>query len=546
MTDPVIYKAARILTLEKDKPFASHVLIEDGLILAVGSLAEVEAHPKSQTARRDDRFADKVLTPGFIEGHAHLDGGTVWKAAYVGPYDRTDPDGRIWPAARSIEAVVERLKAHAAEAEGGVSGWGFDPLLIGQSLDRHHLDAVSQEHPVTVFHASGHIIVANSAALKLAKLFPAKAPHPGLPTDESGLPVGELRGSELMGLAITSIPSLQGFWNFDGRGAKPFSRTCVRVGVTTSADLANALPEKGVEALLATTAAPDFPIRIVPALIDNASPPEAVIEKALKLAARSSDRLRLGAIKLVLDGSIQGFTARLLAGSYYSGAPNGLWYLPPERLAAVYDLALKNGVQIHTHTNGDQATELALETLERLLAASPKRDHGFVLQHAQLAHPDQLRRAAKIGLNINLFPNHIYYWGEVHARHTVGPERARTLNPCRSALEAGVTLAIHSDDPVTPIAPLFTAWCAVNRLTSEGHILGPDERISVEEALYAITLGAAKTLRLDAEIGSIKPGKKADFAVLDQDPLSVAPEALRDIPVWGTLSGGRIFEAASA
>ena len=157
-----------------------------------------------------------------------------------------------------------------------------------------------------------------------------------------------------------------------------------------------------------------------------------------------------------------------------------------------------------------------------------------------------MRRAAKIGLNINLFPNHIYYWGEVHARHTVGPERAKTLNPCRSALEAGVTLAIHSDDPVTPIAPLFTAWCAVNRLTSEGHILGPDERISVEEALYAITLGAAKTLRLDGEIGSIKPGKKADFAVLDQDPLSVAPEALRDIPVWGTLSGGRIFDAASA
>jgi predicted amidohydrolase YtcJ len=149
-----------------------------------------------------------------------------------------------------------------------------------------------------------------------------------------------------------------------------------------------------------------------------------------------------------------------------------------------------------------------------------------------------------LGACVNLFSNHIYYWGESHVAHTVGPERAARMNAAKSALAAGIALAIHSDEPVTPMAPLFTAWCAVNRLTSSGRILGPDERISVQDALYAITMGAAYTLKLDHEIGSIEVGKCADFAVLEDDPLGVDPANLRDIKVWGTVQAGRVFEAA--
>ena len=118
------------------------------------------------------------------------------------------------------------------------------------------------------------------------------------------------------------------------------------------------------------------------------------------------------------------------------------------------------------------------------------------------------------------------------------------MNACATALDAGVPIAIHSDAPITPLAPLYTAWCAVNRITASGRVQGAHERISVDEALRTITIGAAYTLHMDGEIGSIETGKKADFAILEQDPYEVAPTQLRDIPVWGTVQCGRVFPAA--
>lgn len=153
------------------------------------------------------------------------------------------------------------------------------------------------------------------------------------------------------------------------------------------------------------------------------------------------------------------------------------------------------------------------------------------------------RRMATLGLGVNLFANHLWYWGDQHYETTIGPDRAQQLDACASALAAGVPLAIHSDAPVTPLGPLFTAWCAVNRITPKGRLLGEAERISVPQALHAITLGAAWTLGLDGEIGSIECGKRADFCVLEDDPLAMDPMALKDARVWGTLLSGRAFQA---
>ena len=149
-----------------------------------------------------------------------------------------------------------------------------------------------------------------------------------------------------------------------------------------------------------------------------------------------------------------------------------------------------------------------------------------------------------LGLCVNLFPNHHFYWGDQHYATTLGPERAERMNACASALAAGVPMAMHSDAPVTPLGPLFTAWCAVNRLTASGRVLGAAERIGVADALRAITLGAAYTLKLDGEVGSIACGKRADFVVLEDDPTAIAPERLKDVRIWGTVQGGRPFRAA--
>ena len=540
-----IYRARRILTMNPARPEASHVAVRDGRILGAGTLDELAgwgAH------RVDERFADKVLMPGFVEGHSHLMEGALWRFVYVGYHDRTDPDGRVWPGARSIEAVVQRLAEQEkllTDSRQPLVGWGLDPIYFGAArCARADLDRVSAARPIVVAHASLHILNVNSAALKLADWLRTGIDHPGLPLGPDGIPTGELKGPE----AMMPVGNRAGFDRSvlagDEQALRRFARLCVRKGVTTATDLASPLPEDAVPMMLSVTGEPDYPTRIVSLLRMLAQPVAQTIERAIELRARSTDRLRLGTIKIVADGSIQGFSARLRAPGYFNGAPNGLWYTAPEQIRQAYELALANDVQIHTHTNGDEATELALDCLESALRRHPSPDHRFTLQHCQLADAAQFRRMKALGMCVNLFPNHHFYWGDQHYETTVGPERAMRMNACATALANGVPMAIHSDAPVTPLGPLFTAWCAVNRRTASGRTLGSTECIGVADALRTITLGAAYTLRLDGEIGSIEAGKRADFAVLEDDPLTIGAERLKDVRIWGTVQGGRVFAAA--
>jgi predicted amidohydrolase YtcJ len=204
------------------------------------------------------------------------------------------------------------------------------------------------------------------------------------------------------------------------------------------------------------------------------------------------------------------------------------------------------GLTIHAHCNGDQATEVFVDAVEAALQAHPRWDHRHTVQHCQMTTPAQYRRMAALGMSANIFSNHIYYWGDQHRDRSIGPERAAKMDACATALHEGVKISIHSDAPVTPMGHLRTMWCAVNRLTSTGKVLGPEERISVHDALFAATVGAAYQLKLDHVMGSIEVGKYADFAILDDDPLTVDPVALKDIGVWGTMVGGIAFPALSA
>jgi predicted amidohydrolase YtcJ len=542
MTDVTIFQAKKIITMCPDLPFATHVAVQGGRIQRVGTAEDFTGNSENRINRQ---FADKILMPGFVEGHAHMDAGKIWQMIYVGNFHRIDPQGKAWPPLADLPAILERLRTSLTHnADDVLCGWGFDPLLTNAAMTRHDLDQLSDRQPILVWHASGHIISANTPALKRAGMFPPKVSHPGVPLGEDGLPIGDLRGIEIMVPAAKALGVLDRLMGSDGSAAKPFSRMAVRAGITTAADLANSLSDKIIDELLAITAGDDFPLRLVPALLAPQMTPDQMVERASSLRPRSTDRLRLGLIKMIADGSIQGFTARLRTPGYYNQSPPGLWYTAPERLLAVYRAALGANIQVHTHTNGDEASDMALDCLEQALAQHPSGDHRFTLQHAQLTDAGHFARMKRMGACVNLFSNHIYYWGESHVAHTVGPDRAACMNAAKSALAASVPLAIHSDEPVTPMAPLFTAWCSVNRLTSAGRVLGPDERISVQDALYAITMGAAYTLKLEHEIGSIEIGKCADFAVLEDDPLSIDPINLRDIKVWGTVQAGRVFEAA--
>ena len=263
-----------------------------------------------------------------------------------------------------------------------------------------------------------------------------------------------------------------------------------------------------------------------------------------ELDRAATPKLRFPGVKLVIDGSIQGFTARLRPPGYLTG-PNGLWNIPPQELGHIVETIHRAGLIVYCHVNGDEAVDAFLDAVEGALTADPRPDHRHAAQHAQLTHVDQFRRMAALGVCANLFSNHIFYWGDQHASATVGPDRAASMNAAATALREGVPIALHSDVPVTPLAPLHEAWCAVNRLTATGRVLGEHERISVGEALHAVTLGPAYQLKMDNEVGSIEPGKWADFAVLEEDPFKVDPSTLKDIPVWGTVLGGVVHRATS-
>ena len=539
-----VFQAKKILTMNPSNPTATHVAVSGDKIIAVGSLEDVAAWGPYKL---NETFLEKVIMPGFVEGHSHSMEGTFWKKTYCGYFDRKDPNGKLWKGSQTLASLVERLKEEEKkilESEAPLSGWGVDPIYFGEEkINRQLLDKVSKTRPIGILNASGHIMYVNTKALELGGLARSGINHPGIPLDDEGLPEGELRGPEAMVPLSIHVGLGKDLLNTDEDGVRGFAKLCVRAGVTTATDLANLLSDETVEMMNRVTSEAKFPARIVPLRLFQGVTPLDLVGHIKKLKEMSTDLLRLGRIKVVVDGSIQGFTARLKWPGYFNGSPQGLWYVSPDQLREVIELTLKENIQIHTHTNGDQATELVLDTLENALLKHPSNDHRFTLQHCQLANSSQFRRMKKLGLCVNLFANHLYYWGEEHYGKTVGPERAERMNSCKTALDNNVPLAIHSDAPVTPLGPLFTAWCAINRQTISGRILGESERISIDQALRAITLGAAYTLKLDSEIGSIEVGKKADFAVLEDDPYDVLPEKIRDIKVWGTVQNGRIFSA---
>ena len=539
-----VFPARKIITMNPAKPVASAVAVRDGKIIAVGSLDELSLWGEHTI---DNTFAEKILMPGFVEGHAHAMEGTLWRHVYCGYFDRTDPDGKVWEGAKDIDAVLERLKEAEAlltDTDAPLTGWQLDPIYFNSDrVNRHDLDKVSATRPIGVLHASGHIMNVNTRALELADLLKTGIDHPGVPLAEDGLPTGELKGPDVMTPVGVHVGFDRDMLACDERGLRDFGKLCVRSGVTTVTDLAARMGDEAADMMVRVTAEEHYPARVVPLRFFQGLTPRELIDHALSLKKKSTDRLRLGMIKVITDGSIQGFSARMRFPGYFNGAPNGLWYIAPEQLQETYDLALQNGVGVHTHTNGDEATQLVIETMERSLTKYPVADHRFTLQHCQLADAAQFRRIAKLGMCVNLFANHHFYWGDEHYRLTVGPERAERMNACRTALANNIPMGIHSDAPVTPLGPLFTAWCAVNRRTASDRVQGDYEKIDVTDALYAITLGAAYTLKLDGEVGSIEAGKHADFAVLEDDPTEIGGDKLRNVKVWGTVQGGRVFAA---
>ena len=541
-----IFTAAKIITMNPAQPTAEAVAVQGRRILAVGTVDELS---QWTDATVDERFADHVLVPGFIEAHSHVMAGGMWTMPYVGYFDRRGADGQLWTGCTAFDDVIDRL----AEAEAAMTdpaepllAWGLDPIYFdGERMLARHLDRVSETRPIFVFHASGHLATVNTAMLEQSEIT-ADDPTPGISLDESGRPDGELQEPAAMQLAGDAFARL-GLAMGTDEAKLNYGSEARNTGATLITDLGTsqlADPEQ-VERWQRVVNDPDYPCRVMVAMssmMGGPNDPTELAEIGAAIKADATSKLRFGIVKIVLDGSIQGFTARISWPHYYNppeGHPgNGLWLIAPDQVADIVEAFHRAGLTVHCHCNGDEATEVFIDAVETVLERHPRWDHRHTVQHCQLTTKAQYKRMAALGMCANIFSNHIFYWGDQHREITVGPERARGMDACATALSEGVPFSFHCDAPVTPMGHLHTMWCAVNRITASGQVLGPDERISPEAALHAATLGAAWQLKLDHDIGSIEAGKLADFAVLDADPLVVDPIRIKDIGVWGTVLGG--------
>lgn len=537
MEKVVVYKAKKVITMDPNRPTATHIAVMGDRILAVGG---ADCADQWGDVTHDESLSDFILTPGFVEGHAHMMAGAIWDFAYAGYHDRIDPDGKLWSGKGDLNTVIGDLSDYekTLPEDQPLVGWGLDPIFLqDERLSRKHLDQISETRPIAVMFSNFHLMCVNSKALEMVG-YSNETNAEGVIKDDAGHPTGELQEMAAMfpvmrrlGIDFRSLSQTE-------PAIRSYAKVCQRAGVTTVTDLFSTLTDEDVATLTRVTGEVRFPVRIVPALSSIGAAPAEIAQFALKLRSMSTDKLRLGAVKLMTDGSIQGWTARVKWPGYVGGQPNGLWNTPPELIYELVEEMQRAGVQMHIHVNGDEASDVSIDAIEAASRKHPWPEARHVLQHCQMMGVDQFKRCANMGICTNIFANHIWYFGDQHAALTIGNDRAERMDAVRAALDAGVNVAIHSDAPVTPMGPLFTAWCAVTRQTMSGRVLGAEQCISVHEALHAITLGAAYTLKLDRDIGSIETGKIADFAILAQDPTEGDGNALKDIEVKGTVSSG--------
>ena len=486
-----IYTARSIITMDESLPRAEAVAVADGRIVAVGDLDSMSAWRRARGHVIDHQFADKVLLPGLIDNHLHpLMATMLLNTRWITP-QRWSLPGREVPATRGRKAYLDEIAAAAAEpsaADEPFITWGYHELWHGV-VRRADLDRIAPQRPMILWQRSFHEIVVNTPALRWLGFDPERDRAPVDVDFEQGL-FSERGLSAALGRIVPFLLSPE-----RRRAGLEAVRSIVHQGgITTIADMAVGLY---------------FGFQ----------------QEAAMLRA-------------VFDGGFFAQYMRMNPPGYIDGH-KGKWLTPPTELEALARLFWDRGYQLHIHVNGDEGMDAVLDILERTLTANPRPDHRTTLHHVGFAANDQLRRAARLGAVISAQPYYIWALGDLYARHGLGYDRASQMSRIGAMMRNGIPTSLHSDFTMAPAAPLTLAWVAVNRVTSEGSLMAPSERITVEQALRAVTIDAAFALRMEQEIGSIVAGKRADFTVLEADPFEVEPLQLKDIPIWGTVFEGR-------
>jgi predicted amidohydrolase YtcJ len=548
-----IFVARKIITMDRSWPTASAVAVEGGRVVAVGSLDNVKLSLGGKPYRVDRSFAEAVLTPGFIDAHGHpVVGGTAMTRPPLTYLPLPNPYGPSFPGVKSKAQAIAKLKEYVARAktpDETILAWGYDTIALGGDLlDKTELDAISPAQPVLVWDASEHFVFANSAAMRKFAITREALSVSGVRAGADGEPNGQFMGvtaaQVIMRLAVAEILSPQETL----KSMRFIADLARKNGVTTMTEFAFGVVNFDLESFVFDKFFndPATPVRCI-AVTDVASTVAAHGDQAIDFVraqgAKSTEKLAFSGVKFFSDDAFVSL-GMAIENPGYSDGRKGIFITPPDKLKDAMAPWWNAGFQIHVHTNGNGGNRSTIDALAALQAERPRTDHRFALQHYGISTPEQTRRAQRLGAVASVNPYYLYHRCEFNAPY-IGAERAYTAARLKTLVDAGVPTALHCDTPVAPPAPLEMAWIAVNRFGLSGQVRGPEERVSVDQALRMITTDAAFTLCAEDRIGSVAPGKHADFTVLEQDPYAVRPERLRDVKVWGTVFAGEPHPASA-
>jgi predicted amidohydrolase YtcJ len=544
-----VFTAKKLITMNDSQPNATAVAVRDGQILSVGSLEDLKPWLDAHPHEIDRTFEDKIVMPGFIDPHLHpFLGATTLYTDIIAAFEWKLPWGTYAPV-RGKEAYLARLtKGEAAMKDRPNEPyitWGYHNLFHGD-VTRVDLDKISSVRPIVIWTRSAHEMIFNTAALDRFNLTAEEAEGNSQIVYEQG----RYWEAGMMGLALAKVSSFVLDPERYLAGTAQNAKTIPFGGLTTIAEMSFGVTNAALELMGPKTLFDNDETPFRTYFITDAQTPsgqkgiQPAFEWIESLPATSTHRLRfLKHVKLFADGAF--FSQYMQTTTGYIDGHRGEWMTPPETIEQLAMLYWKAGYQIHVHSNGDLGLDLILDILQKLQEEKPRFDHRFTIEHFGYSSPDQTRRISRLGAIVSANPYYLYELGAKFGELGMGVDRASSMARLGSLEREGIPFALHSDAPMAPAQPLLLAWAAVNRFSSEGGVLCPEECISVHQAMRSITIDAAFMLGVESEIGSIVSGKTADFTVLEQDPYEVAPEKIKDIPIWGTVFEGKPFPIKS-
>ncbi len=540
-----VFTAQQIRTMEPALPTATAVAVEQGRVVAVGSLETLQPIIALRGGRVDHRFANDVIVPGFIDPHIHPSlPAILTQFPYIAPDDWQLPTGHF-PAAKTPQAYKAQLLALADQHDDPdvpFITWGYHPLWHGD-IWRADLNDWFGDQPVALWHRSFHEIIFNDAALEMLGITEAMV--------QTVHEANWQRGHFYEGGLKAIVGQLQFLFEPArfAKGMSNFMTMAHQGGVTTVLDMGTGIfgnPAQEMASIRAVAERYPVPIRIVltPIIVDfmarGLSPAEALAE-VNDWQTQNSARVEVGNhFKLMLDGAIFSGLSQFGPPGYLDGH-EGVWMAPRD---TTYDFALtfwKAGFQLHAHANGDAATDWFLTLLEQLLTVAPRADHRMTLEHFAYSTEDQTRQLKALGAAVSANPYYHYILSDMYSGDWLGPDRGPQMSRLGSLERANIPLALHSDNPMAPLSPLTLMWTAVQRETINGRAGIDSEKISREKGLRAITIDAAWIMGRENDLGSIRAGKIADFTVLAEDPMTVDLDKLRAIDIIATVHGGQPY-----